>query len=168
MKIDKSIRILTLICLATFSFPNSSIAAEANLKKFQKCAQIQEDSYRLACYDAEVIMLSNVVITETNDNRGFGLPKIGNLFKNDPKSGLETEANEASFILKTTSEFGYKKTRFHLANGQVWDQIDSNRIKISRPKNEQANSVTIEKAALGSFTLRVNDNGKKIRVRRVK
>ena len=113
-------------------------------------------------------MLSNVVITETNDNRGFGLPKIGNLFKNDPKSGLETEANEASFILKTTSEFGYKKTRFHLANGQVWDQIDSNRIKISRPKNEQANSVTIEKAALGSFTLRINDTGKKIRVRRVK
>ena len=68
--------------------------------------------------------------------------------------------------LRATKEFGYDKTRFLLANGQVWDQVDTTKVRIPRERDGQTNTVEIRKGAAGSFLLRVNGKGSAIRVRR--
>lgn len=72
-----------------------------------------------------------------------------------------------SEILRT-KEFGYKKTRFFLENGQVWDQVDGYNLRVPRVRNGIPNSAQIRTAALGSFLLRINGKGRAIRVRRIK
>lgn len=69
--------------------------------------------------------------------------------------------------LRTTKEFGgSKKTRFYLDNGQVWDQVDTRRVRIPRERDGRENTVEIRRAALGSYLLRVNGEGAAVRVRR--
>lgn len=70
--------------------------------------------------------------------------------------------------IRKTTEFGYKKTRFFMSNGQVWEQADSLKVRIPKVRNGKTNTATISKAALGSFMLRINGKGSAIRVRRVR
>jgi len=65
-----------------------------------------------------------------------------------------------------------KETRFdplgqlivELANGQVWKQIDSNRVRVS--SLQPPTFVVIRRAALGSYLMQLDDEGRAIRVRR--
>lgn len=79
-----------------------------------------------------------------------------------------TEIDEVSLEIRKTTEFGYKKVRFFMANGQVWEQTDGKKIRIPKVRNGVANRAKISKASLGSFFLRVNGSGTAIRVRRVR
>ena len=76
------------------------------------------------------------------------------------------EVRKINQPLKDAQTFGYDKTRFVLANGQVWDQVDTNRVRIPRERDGRTNTVEIRKAAAGSFLLQVNGKGTAIRVRR--
>ena len=75
---------------------------------------------------------------------------------------------EVTLDIRKTTEFGHKKTRFFMANGQVWEQTDGNKVRIPKVRNEELNTADISKASLGSFFLRVNGKGAAIRVRRVR
>lgn len=68
-------------------------------------------------------------------------------------------------ILKT-EEFGYERTRFYLANGQVWDQLDRGYFRVPKERNGVSNIAEIRRGALGSYMLQVNGSGKTIAVRR--
>jgi len=79
------------------------------------------------------------------------------------------EVRDITLGLRSTKEFGgSKKTRFYLDNGQVWDQLDTRRVRIPKDKAGRTNTVEIRKASLGSYLLRVNGEGAAIRVRRVR
>lgn len=79
-----------------------------------------------------------------------------------------SKVTEVTLDIRKTTEFGYKKTRFFMANGQVWEQTDGLKVRVPKVRNGNANKANISKASLGSFFLRVNGKGKAIRVRRVR
>lgn len=79
-----------------------------------------------------------------------------------------TKVTEVTLDIRKTTEFGYKKTRFYMANGQVWEQADGLKVRIPKVRNGKANTAKISKASLGSFFLRVNGKGSAIRVKRVR
>ena len=89
--------------------------------------------------------------------------------KTEKRASLETEdLNKVNLEIASTKTFGYEKTRFYLANGQVWDQVDSVKVRVPRVKDGNPNVAEIKKAALGSFFLRINGKGRAIRIRRKK
>ena len=79
-----------------------------------------------------------------------------------------SDIKDVSLEIRKTTEFGYKKTRFFMTNGQVWEQTDGAKVRIPKVRNGNANTADISKASLGSFLLRVNGKGAAIRVRRVR
>jgi len=92
-------------------------------------------------------------------------PTQASLIPAKPKTNKITDV---TLDIRKTTEFGYKKTRFFMTNGQVWEQIDSTKVRVPKVRNGMVNTVEISKAALGSFLLRVNGKGVAIRVRRVR
>ncbi|MGD2133645.1 MAG: hypothetical protein PVI23_12695 [Maricaulaceae bacterium] len=61
--------------------------------------------------------------------------------------------------------FGYDRLRFYLANGQVWDQIEYQRMRVNLDRSPVAE---IRRAAMGSFLLQVDGRGPATRVRRIR
>ncbi|MEP3891148.1 MAG: hypothetical protein ABJN69_11865 [Hellea sp.] len=84
------------------------------------------------------------------------------------KRPTPSEVSEVTLQIRKMTTFGYKKTRFFMTNGQVWEQIDANRIRISKSQKGKTHTAVISKAALGSFLLKINDKGSDIRVKRVR
>ena len=85
--------------------------------------------------------------------------------ESNPSPVLE-DINQISVPLLKAEIFGYEKTRFFLANGQVWDQLDRGRFRVPKERNGEQNNVEIRRGALGSYLLQVNGSGKSIAVRR--
>jgi len=56
------------------------------------------------------------------------------------------------------------KLRFYMENGQVWDQLDALRVRI--PRREPRVAAYIRRGAIGGFMMRVNNQGRAVRVRR--
>lgn len=79
-----------------------------------------------------------------------------------------SKVTEVTLDIRKTTEFGYKKTRFFMSNGQVWEQADGLKVRIPKVRNGEKNTAEISKAALGSFFLRINGKGSSIRVKRVR
>jgi len=67
-----------------------------------------------------------------------------------------SEITKVSLEIRKTTEFGHKKTRFFMTNGQVWEQTDGTKVRVPKVRNGKANNAQISKATLGSFFLRVN------------
>ena len=89
--------------------------------------------------------------------------------KKEQTASLDVEnLDQVRLEIAQTKTFGYEKTRFFLTNGQVWDQIDSVKVRVQRVKDGNPNVAEIKKAALGSFFLRINGKGRAIRIRRKK
>ena len=145
----------------------------------------------------EVVTVSKTEVEKVKrDAFGFNIPSLpglGKLFKKDkPKqtainrsdtnvSNTDTDTKASnkkknnfegmkavSLEIKETTEFGYGKTRFFLANGQVWEQTSKDSIRVPKVRDGVPNTVEIRKASLGSFLMRVNGKGKATRVRRVR
>ena len=99
------------------------------------------------------------------------LPNIREVTPVEPTNLIAPKPSDVTsvkLVIKKTAEFGYKKTRFFFDNGQVWEQVDNNTVRIPKVRNKTPNTAKISKAALGSFFLRVNEKGRAIRVRRVR
>lgn len=87
---------------------------------------------------------------------------------NKPVQPQPSDINAVTLEIRKTAEFGYKRTRFFMDNGQVWEQVDDKKVRVPKVRNDKANTAAISKAALGSYLLRVNGKGTAIRVRRVR
>ena len=79
-----------------------------------------------------------------------------------------SKISEVSLEIRKTAEFGHRKTRFFMTNGQVWEQTDGIKVRVPKVRNGKTNNAEISKASMGSFFLRVNGKGSAIRVRRVR
>ena len=53
------------------------------------------------------------------------------------------ETNEVSLDIRKTTEFGYNKTRFFMANGQVWEQTDRTNVRIPKVRDGKTNNAEI-------------------------
>ena len=63
------------------------------------------------------------------------------------------------------STHGYNTKRFHMTNGQVWEVTDGMRFSI--PRNTQNLSAEIRTATFGGYFLRIEGEGRAIRVQRI-
>ena len=138
------------------------------------CKDIAEPSARLACYDEKVTALqtaqstNQVVIADREQVRearrglfGLTLPRI-KLFDGDGDEGDQIEKIEGVIASARTIRTG--KWLLRLEDGAVWQQTEPPRSTMRRPK--AGDSITIERAALGSFLAKVND-GRGFKVKRV-
>tara|TARA_R110000824_G_scaffold65622_8_gene170779 strand:+ start:320 stop:889 length:570 start_codon:yes stop_codon:yes gene_type:complete len=138
------------------------------------CKDIAEPTARLACFDAKVTALqtaqttNQVVIADREQVRearrglfGLTLPRI-KLFDGDGDEGDQIE--EIDGIVKSARTFRSGKWVIRLEDGAVWQQTDTPRGSMRDPKS--GDSITIKRAALGSFMAKVND-GRAFKVKRI-
>lgn len=138
------------------------------------CVNIAEPTARLACYDDKVAALqtaqstNQVVIADREQVRearrglfGLTLPKI-KLFDGDGDEGDQIEQIEG--VIQSARTIRTGKWLIRLEDGGVWQQTEPPRSTMRRPK--PGDSITIERAALGSYLAKVND-GRGFKVKRV-
>ena len=138
------------------------------------CKNIADPTARLACFDEKVTALqtaqssNQVVIAEREQVRearrgqfGLTLPRI-KLFDGDGDEGDEIAEIESTIKSARTIRSG--KWVISLEDGAVWLQTDSPRSSMRDPKS--GDSITIKRAALGSYMAKVN-GGRAFKVKRV-
>lgn len=137
------------------------------------CKSIADSAERLACYDAQVGKLEqaaasgDVVVTDRAAVReakrglfGFRMPTLG-IF-----GGGDQDKEELSSIEGTVSlarQFGYGYWQVTLADGSVWEQVDTERLVFDPVKDSK---IKIYRGALGTFRMNI-DGQRAIKVRRV-
>lgn len=144
------------------------------------CAVIATDAERLACYDAAVGRLKQAEATGEittvsraeveavkRESFGFSLPSIPNLFARKAESSEGPPAEEfremTLAVSKVTADSTGKLT-VYLDTGAVWRQIDTTAVRIR--KKTPPKSASIEKAAFGSYLMKLDD-GKAFRAKRI-
>ena len=143
------------------------------------CAEIADDTERLACYDetvgrfeaaeaaGEVTTISKTEIEEIQkDSFGFSLPSIPRLVM--PRFGGDEEKStidEVTLAVTKVERLRYDNLRVTLENGQIWEQTDGKRVQYS--KRLGVESASIKKASFGSFKMKLDD-GASFRVKRIR
>lgn len=164
-----------LLLLTTASLMLSSTTYASIETQLAKCAAIEDKLERLICYDdlsqttrsnstvtkplptTETVALATsttaVVSTTSKPQDNFG--KV--------KKSEEEEISKIYLDVSKVSKDPYGALKIQFSNGQVWKQTDNRSFKL---KAEQ--TVYIEKAALGSFMLGLDNRNSTIRVKRLK
>lgn len=181
MKPSNFVSAVTLLMAAGIALP---AGAETPMPKptdpIYACASQTDDALRLACFDKAVADLKAAESTGKvrtvdiasiekleRDSFGFTLPSLSEMFRRDEsseKAGTEQVAEVVLDIASISVNKVTRKATIKLANGQVWEQIDSE--EVSRSKVRKAKVATIRKASIGSFLMNL-DGGTAIRVRRI-
>ena len=143
-----------------------------------RCRAITEDVARLQCFDAaaanlqqaaerrDVVLVDRQQVRQTR-RRLFGLPipSLGDIFGGGGGDDDEEDEDEVNFIESTVAsahQAGYGRWVVRLQDGSTWAQTDNEPLA-SRPRTGQP--VRVERGALGSYRMRVN-NQPAIRVQR--
>lgn len=138
-----------------------------------QCKSIADGPQRLACYDAQIGKLEqaaasgDVVVTDRAAVReakrglfGFRMPTLG-IFGGGDQDKDELSSIEGSVSL--ARQFGYGYWRMTLADGSVWEQVDTERLVFDPAKGSK---VKIYRGVLGTFRMNI-DGQRAIKVRRV-
>lgn len=142
-----------------------------SLTQLTACRAISDGVARLTCYDAavsaldsaerqgEVVVMDRAQVGEARRQLfGFELPTLPRMF--GPEGSAEINSIETT--LQGASQISDNHWVFRLADGGVWRQIDSERVRF---QNRPGQPVRVRKASLGSFLLTVGDS-RAVRVRR--
>ena len=137
-----------------------------------ECRALPDPAQRLACFDersqklqvaeqrGDVVMFDRASMQDAKKGLfGLSLPKI-KLFGN----GGESDIKEITGTIESAAQYDYGRWRMTLADGSVWDQIDTEVLPLDPRKG---NAIVISRASLGGFKASVNRQTP-IRVRRVK
>jgi hypothetical protein len=160
------------------------------LTLFAQCADIEDAGERLACFDRLAPQLRETMAamkkpserTEEEKISLFGFD-FGGIFGS--REGPTTPEEFGKAQVRTPEEEGevlerisagvteYAMTPFgkfivFLNNGQVWRQLDADTGVARFLKPASQNSVTISRALLGSYSLKINDQNATFKVRRIK
>ena len=179
---------IVLASLAFIAFAGPVAAQEQStatpdaLDRVYACRSITDEVQRLSCYDAAVGNLQaaqnsgNLVAVDRQHAQevdreafGFQLPSLSRLFgsnsgtasANPSAPQFERIDNIQMTIASVTLRRNMPAT-FRMTNGQTWVQIDD---EVARNVRE-GGSVTIVRASMGSYLMRVEAGGPAIRVRR--
>jgi len=140
-----------------------------------RCRAITEDAARLACFDAAAAALQaaqerrELVVVDRQQVRegrrrlfGLALPRIPIFGGGDDDEPDADRVDTVEGVVASASQDGLGHWVVALQDGAIWTQVDNNTLAL-RPRPGQR--VVINRAALGSFMMRVN-NQPGIRVRR--
>ncbi len=75
------------------------------------------------------------------------------------------EAIVVAMTIDRAHEFDYQRHRFYMTNGQVWEQLETVRLRL--PRNGEARAY-IRRLPMGGYVLRINDRGRAADVRRIR
>ena len=142
-----------------------------------RCRAIAEDAARLACFDQAAAALQaaqerrDVVVVDRQQVRegrrrlfGLALPRIPIFGGGDNDDEDDDQIRTVEGVVASASQDGLGHWVVALQDGAVWVQVDNNTLAL-RPRPGQR--VVINRGALGSFMMRVN-NQPGIRVRRTR
>ncbi|MFS1524646.1 hypothetical protein ACL7TT_11105 [Microbulbifer sp. 2304DJ12-6] len=136
-----------LLSLSLLALLAPGISAHTLSEQLQECSHITPDNSRLICYDK----LSATLGQRAEQDFGREQKQISQAPQSIEATITHIRAN------------AYDKQIITLANGQIWQQIDSNRIRW-----KTGNRVIIERGLLGSFFMKPAEGKRKIRVKRLK
>lgn len=187
--------VLASLCIAALAASAASAqqppATPGVLDQVYACAEIADETQRLACYDGAVGRLreaqttGNLVAVDRaqaedidRDAFGFSLPSLGRLFGGGARESASAAASSTPSpsarppALERVDAMQLEIARvvmrrdgtasFTMTNGQVWSQIDN-----ESPRNARAGGqVTIRRASMGSYLMSVEAGGPALRVRR--
>lgn len=153
------------------------------------CFDRTVSTLRAANASGDLVALSrDEVETVERDAFGFNmpsLPRLRNLFGSSDetkpakvadaparddsaaKPSDETTIDRVTLQVDRWETSNQGRYRFHLTNGQIWVQSDTDRLRRPRKNDDGVVEVEIRKAALGTFLLKVNGSGPSIRVQRL-
>ena len=175
-------RILLLFCLALLvAGPARADATRDALTEIAKCADIADSAARLECFDAAVSHAKGALAAPAQkapeksflERFGFGGPskpvtKAEDFGKPAPEPGPGGEITEIKASVIEFAKNRYGKAIFILDNGQVWRQIDGDRMEVRDPDQGTTMRGTIETGALGSYNLTIEGRKAWIKVSRLK
>ena len=137
-----------------------------------RCRSVADATARLQCFDAAAANLQqaaerrDVVLVDRQQIResrrrlfGLPLPRLGIFGDGD---GDEDEVSSIESTVASAHQGAYGRWVVRLQDGSTWAQTDNNTLA-SRPRPGQP--VQVERGALGSFKMRVN-NQPAVRVQR--
>lgn len=177
-------RTIGLVAVAACMLSTSALAqtpsAPPATAAVYACADIQGDTERLACFDEAVGRLRQAemqgrVVTvdraqvDTLERQAFGfnLPDFARVFPSlasvggnsaSQRESLESVQLEVREVLMRSDG----RARFVMTDGQVWEQVLVENARNVRP----GDTVTVRRAALGSYMLSPAHSGQAHRVRR--
>ena len=141
------------------------------LARLMSCRTVTDAAARLACFDAaagvldsaqqqgDLVVMDRAQVNQTRRQLfGFDMPALPQLF--GPEGTVEIDSIDTT--LQSAALTGEGRWVFRLADGGVWRQIDSERVRF---QNRPGQTVRVRKASLGSFLLTVDDS-RAVRVRR--
>lgn len=137
------------------------------------CAATENDAERLACYDAAVGRMRQAetegqfvavdrqqVEAMRRESFGFALPNVANLFSRG--GGGEEALDRLEFQVERVSARADGRHIFVMSDGQRWSQVEPR----SASNVRAGDTVTVRRAALGSYMLSPERGGAAHRVRR--
>ncbi|HYD87994.1 MAG TPA: hypothetical protein VEA80_11000 [Vitreimonas sp.] len=172
--------VIASLCFVAFAAGSAAAQEErpANpqvLDQVYACANIADETQRLACYDGAVGRLrdaqtsGNLVAVDRQQAQeiereafGFSLPSLPRIFGNRGNEAAAPEIAEMALTIDRVVTRRNGPATFYMSNGQVWTQIDDENARNARAGGQ----VTIRRATLGSFLMSVEAGGPAIRVRR--
>lgn len=146
--------------------PSRAIEGRPELfENLVRCRGMAEAAARLQCFDAAAAALDlaaqrhDVVVVDRAQVResrrrlfGIALPRLP-IFGGGDNGQDDEEVRSIDSTVASASQDGYGHWMVHLADGSFWVQTDDQPLAL-RPRPGQA--VTVTRAALGSFMMRVN------------
>jgi hypothetical protein len=190
-------RIAAVTCALLVGLPFAARAETTaeTLRALDQCAALADEHQRLGCFDqlgpqvkaalARMGAASPPTAQEQKNWFGFDLgglfgsapaqqttpEKFGSegLAAQPPKPGEPLPPEALDHISAKVTDFSYTpfgKFIIFLDNGQVWRQVEGDSDKADFERS--GNTVTIERAMLGSYSLMINDSSKTYKVKRVK
>lgn len=144
-----------------------SLPAVASVEQsLQQCAQISNDTQRLACFDqlsASITSASaqvGVAATAATPAAAAATESAVDRFGAKPKD-VVNEPDEIKLTVASIAKSPRGALIITFENGQVWRQAEVERFSLY-----PGSKVIIKKAALGSFLLQVEGQGRLTRVKR--
>lgn len=149
----------------TLADPTLTETTGALPPEFLTCYAIRHTGERLACYDraVEYLRQPSEQVSAPSAEASFGLQGRANGARDDKSS--ETESRQTTSVTARIANIDSSRDGLQtitLDNGQVWRQVTSSNLAFPTVGDE----VTISRAALGSFLMRI-PNGGPLRVRRI-
>jgi len=145
----------------------------AGVDELLRCREVTDDAERLRCFEEksdalagalerrEVVAADRQEVQEAKRQLfGFSLPDL-NMFDGGEAGEDEDDVDSVEGTVASVSQDANSRWVLTLESGQVWRQSDSRAIVRPRP----GQPVTIRRASMGSFMMRVN-NQPGIRVQR--
>lgn len=168
------------VFVSSVSAQPKPLADEEFMNRFDLCANIGDSLERLVCYDqlrdgrtqrqtrlsmspspAPDVVQNNEV--EDTGLRGVEEHELGDKYL--PEQAKKKSAESVTVTIVSAERDSEGRWQFVLKNGQVWRQLEARYLKV--PRGFPADAI-ITPGALGSFSLKIGDDGKSVKIKRVK